>query len=175
MKITKYNITLKRLESSDLEILRDWRNSDYVNSRMIATDYITVEDQLNWFKTINNDQNYYFIAEYNNEKVGLIHVKNISQNKGEGGIFLASEKFENGDLVPRMIMCFNDFIFEDLKLDFIYSQVRADNKKAISSSIAQGCVVNKETTTDDIISFLLYPENYHNKTKKIKQILQRNE
>ena len=175
MKITKYNITLKRVAESDLELLRSWRNSDYVNSRMIQTSYITSEMQLNWFKTINNDQNYYFIAEFNNEKIGLMHIKNISKNNGEGGIFLASEKYENDGLVPRMILCFNDFVFENLNLDFIYSQVKADNKKAISSSIAQGCIVNEEKTTDEIISFLLFPENYFFKTKKIKQILQKNE
>lgn len=171
MTIENYNIRLRRIESEDLELLRSWRNSDFVNSRMIATNYITVEMQLKWFESVNNDQNYYFIAEYNNEKVGLIHVKNIKDNNGEGGIFLASEKYENSDLVPRMILSFNDFIFDVLKLDFIYSQVKADNKKAISSSIAQGCVINEEKSTSEILSFLLLPENYQKKTKKIKLIL----
>lgn len=171
MTLENYNIRLKRIESQDLEILRNWRNSDFVNSRMIANDYITSEMQARWFESINNDQNYYFIAEYKDEKVGLIHVKNIKDNNGEGGIFLASEKYENADVVPRMVLCFNDFVFDDLKLDFIYSQIRADNKKAISSSIAQGCVINEEKSTLEILSFLLLPENYQKKTKKIRLIL----
>jgi RimJ/RimL family protein N-acetyltransferase len=171
MEISKYNITLKKIDETDLELIRNWRNSNYVNSRMLATDYITEEMQKKWFHLIDNEKNYYFIALYNNEKVGLMHVKNIENNNGEGGIFLASDNFENSDVVPRMIMCFNDFIFEDLKLDFIYSQVKSDNKKAINSSIAQGCVINEEKTTNEVVSFLLYPENYYKKTKKIKLIL----
>lgn len=171
MKISNYNITLIRVNESHLELLRNWRNSDYVNRNMIATNHITEEMQKNWFKTINNDQNYYFIAEYNNEKIGLIHVKNIINNNGEGGIFMASENFENADLVPRMILCFNDFIFEDLKLDYIYSQVKKQNKKAISSSIAQGCVINEEKDNTEIVNFILKPENYYKKTSKIKTIL----
>ena len=171
MVFSKYNIKLHRVNETHLELLRKWRNSDYVNSRMIFNDYITSEMQENWFKTINNDQNYYFIAEFNNQKVGVIHVKDIKDNAGEGGIYLASEEFENSDVVPRMIMAFNDFIFDELKLDYIYSQVKRDNKKAISSSIAQGCIENDQKSSENVISFILKPDNYYNKTKKIRKIL----
>ncbi len=171
MEILKYNITLHRADAGNLELLRNWRNSEYVNSRMIYTEFITEEMQKKWFESINNDKNYYFIAEYNNEKVGVIHVKNIKNNAGEGGIYLSSEKYENTDIVARMVLCFNDFIFDELKLDHIYSQVRRDNKKAINSSIGQGCVENEEKSSKDVIWFILKSENYLNKTKRIREIL----
>ena len=173
MKISKYNIDLIRVDETHLELLRGWRNSDFVSSKMIFSEHITSEMQKKWFESINNDQNYYFLAVYNNQKVGVMHVKNIENNAGEAGIYLASADYENTDVVARMVLCFNDFIFDELKLDYIYSQVKIDNFKAISSSIAQGCVKDEEKSTNEIVSFILKPENYRKKTNKIKQILTR--
>lgn len=173
MKVSKYNINLHRINENHLEMIRGWRNSDYVNSRMIYKDYITEEMQKKWYDTINNNQNYYFVAEYNNDFVGVMHVKNIVNNAGEGGIYLASDKFENTDVVARMILCFNDFIFDELNLSYIYSQVQADNTKALSSSKSQGCIVDTVKSTKEITAFVLLPENYKSRTIKIKNILSR--
>jgi UDP-4-amino-4,6-dideoxy-N-acetyl-beta-L-altrosamine N-acetyltransferase len=155
----------------DLEMLRNWRNSNFVNKRMVSNEYITKEMQEKWFDKINNDSNYYFIAEYKNEKVGVINVSHIDKNSGEGAIYLASDKFEDSSIVARMVLCFNDFVFDELKLDFIFSFVKKDNKKAITSTIAQGGVVNNEKTTADYVHFTIAKDNYKNKTKKIRIIL----
>lgn len=171
MTITNYNITLKRVDSKDLELLRTWRNSDYVKTTMLYSEYITEEMQKKWFESIDNNQNFYFIAEFQNKKVGVINVKNIQNNSGEGGIYLASDEFENTDIVSRMVLCFNDFLFNELKLDYLYSHVKRDNKKASSSSKAQGCIENFKKSTEHVIQFKLLPENYNSKTKKIKTIL----
>lgn len=171
MEISKYNITLRRIEESDLEQLRTWRNSEYVSKRMIFTEHITEDMQKKWFESVNNDRNYYFLATYEGQKVGVIHVKDIVDQVGEGGIYLASEDFENTSVVARMVLCFNDYIFNELKLPKIYSHVKRDNKKAYSSSIAQGCIENKEKSTAEVIYFELTPENYNKKTIKLKNIL----
>ena len=173
MEISNYNIKLIRVNETHLELLRGWRNSDFVKSKMIFSEHITSEMQKKWFESINNDKNYYFLAVSNNVNVGVMHVKNIENNIGEGGIYLASADFENTDIVARMVLCFNDFIFDELKLDYIYSQVKYDNQKAISSSLAQGCIKDKEKSTDSVVAFTLKPENYRKKTAKIKNILNR--
>lgn len=171
LQIAKFNIKLKRVQFDDLELIRSWRNSDYVNKMMVVNEYITTPMQEKWFSSINNDLNYYFIAEFNEEKVGVINVKNINNNSGEGGIYLASEKYENTSVVARIVLCFNDFIFDELKLDFICSHVKRNNIKAIASTIAQGGTVEIDNSTAEYIYFRLYRENYFNKTKKIRQIL----
>ncbi len=138
---------------------------------MVSNEYITKEMQEKWFDEINNELNYYFIGEYKNEKVGVINIRNIIENSGEGAIYLASEKFEESSIVARMILCFNDFVFDDLNLNFIFSHVKRDNKKAISSTIAQGGIVNEEKSTADYVYFTISRDNYKNKTKKIRKIL----
>lgn len=171
MEINKFNITLRRVSYSDLELLRNWRNSDFVNKRMVSNEYITKEMQEKWFHEINNKFNYYFIGEYKNEKVGVICIRNVLDNSGEGAIYLASEKFEDTSIVARMILCFNDFVFDELNLEFICSHVKRDNKKAISSTIAQGGIVDDLKSTYDYVYFKISRDNYKNKTKKIRKIL----
>lgn len=171
LEIVKFNIKLNKVQFDDLELIRTWRNSDYVSKRMVVNEYITSQMQEKWFSSINNELNYHFIAEYKNEKVGVISIKNINNNSGEGAIYLASEKYENTSVVPRIVLCFNDFIFDELKLDYICSHVKRDNTKAIASTIAQGGKEDIEKSTPEFIYFRLYKESYFNKTKKIRQIL----
>lgn len=169
--IEKYGIILRRITQDDLELVRTWRNSDYVRSKMIYTDYITEQMQKGWFESVNNYQNYYCIANYNKEDVGVMHIKNIIKNIGEGGIFLNDSKFENSDVFTRMTLCFNDFVFDFLKIKIIYSHVKRDNFKALSTSKAQGCIENIEKSTMDVVYFELNKVNYEKKTIRFKKIL----
>jgi RimJ/RimL family protein N-acetyltransferase len=171
MEFEKYNIKLVRLEEQYIESLRNWRNSDYVRSQMLYNEYITSEMQKKWFDQLDKDKNYYFIVYNNSEPVGVMQIKNIENNRGEGGIFLTDQKYENTDVVARMILCFNDFIFYELKIECIYSQVKITNKKALSSSISQGCIRNEAKSTNEVVYFELFPENYEKKVLKIKKIL----
>ncbi|MDI9355831.1 MAG: GNAT family N-acetyltransferase [Chitinophagaceae bacterium] len=172
MTIEKYNIKLIRLSEKYIEDMRKWRNSDYVRSQMLYEDYITSNMQLNWYNNLDKTKNFYFIGFKNDAPLGVIHLKNIENNRGEGGIFLIGPEFENTDIVAKMVICFNDYIFYDLKIECIYSHVKATNKKAISSSISQGCVKNESKSTEEIVYFELFPNNYEKKTHKIKKILQ---
>jgi hypothetical protein len=171
MIITKYGITLERINHTHLEKLRTWRNSSYVRNQMFYQEKITPKMQEQWFNDLNPFTNYYFIATYNKKEVGVINIKNIENNAGEGGIFLINDKFENAEIVPRMIVCFNDFVFYQLELEYIWSKVKQSNKKAISSSIAQGCIKVASMSTEETIYFKLTSLEYEKKIKKIKKIL----
>jgi RimJ/RimL family protein N-acetyltransferase len=175
LQINKFNITLNRVRFGDLEMLRNWRNSDFVSKRMVSNEYITNEMQIKWFESINNEYNYFFIAEFNNEKIGVISIKNIENKSAEGGIYLASDKFENTSVVARMVLCFNDFVFDVLKLEYLCSHVKRDNKKAISSTLAQGGIEDCEKSTESYVYFKLTKDSYKIKTKKIREILNKSQ
>ncbi len=171
MKFNKFNITIERVSYDDLELIRNWRNSEYVNRRMVSNKFITKEDQLKWFDKINNNSNYYFIGNFNNEKIGVVSISNIINNSGEGAIYLSNEKFEDSGIVARLILCFNDFVFDHLNLESICSHVKRDNIKAISSTIAQGGVIDEDKTTPEYIYFKITRSSYRNKTERIRKIL----
>lgn len=95
MKLAKYGITLNRLREDDIEHLRQWRNSPQINQFMEYRGNITPEMQRDWFKSVDNFDNFYFIIEYQGEKIGLINSSHIEWDtiSSEGGIFLWDEKY----------------------------------------------------------------------------------
>jgi UDP-4-amino-4,6-dideoxy-N-acetyl-beta-L-altrosamine N-acetyltransferase len=91
MRIVGYGVELKRLTVNDIETVRHHRNSEKINQYMEYRDYISFEQQLNWFNSINNSNNNYFIIEHKGKEVGLIYGAEINwENKttGNGGIFI---------------------------------------------------------------------------------------
>ena len=97
MKIRKYGITLIRLKEEHLELVRKWRNNPEIQQHMEYQEYITPEMQKNWFSSINNIYNSYYIIEYEKKYIGLINEKNIDyENKtAEAGLFIWDKNYLN--------------------------------------------------------------------------------
>ena len=98
MTIEQYDIKLSRLSSEDIELVRFHRNSQRIQQFMAYKKTISQRQQENWFKSIDNKLNYYFIIEYQGEKIGLINCKNVVENQmvGEGGgVYLETRGLEN--------------------------------------------------------------------------------
>ena len=95
MKLSKYGITLARLREEDTELVRQWRNSPQITQFMEYREYITPEMQQDWFKSIDNLDNFYFVIEYEGKKIGLINSSKIEWDtvSSEGGIFLWDEQY----------------------------------------------------------------------------------
>jgi UDP-4-amino-4,6-dideoxy-N-acetyl-beta-L-altrosamine N-acetyltransferase len=69
------------INTNDLELIRNWRNSKEVSQFMYTDHYINTEDQLNWFSKISNKTDCkYWLIKYNNIKVGLINITDIDLN-----------------------------------------------------------------------------------------------
>jgi UDP-4-amino-4,6-dideoxy-N-acetyl-beta-L-altrosamine N-acetyltransferase len=104
MKFFKYGIILERLREEDIEIVRQWRNSDPVRLNMKYQEFINPEQQLKWFNSVNNLQNNYLLIHYQGEKIGLLNDKNIDWDSrtSESGIFLGRTEFYN-NFVPYLV------------------------------------------------------------------------
>lgn len=133
MQIFKYGVCLNILKEKDLEMVRDWRNSDLVRPYMQFTKKITYQEQLNWFQALNKKNNLYFIIEFKKIKIGLINIKNIDWENGigEAGIFIGNVDFVNS-LVPVLAtISLMDYAFEILKLKKLNAKIAAGNHKVI--------------------------------------------
>ena len=95
MQLSKYGITLHRLREEDIETIRQWRNSPQINQFMEYRGNISPEMQRDWFKSVDNVDNFYFIIEYQGKKIGLINSSHIDWEtvSSEGGIFLWDEQY----------------------------------------------------------------------------------
>lgn len=95
MRLVKYGITLNRLRENDIEMVRHWRNSPQINQFMEYREFITPEMQQEWFRSVNNFDNFYFIIEYQQKEIGLINSSHVEWDtvSSEGGIFLWDEQY----------------------------------------------------------------------------------
>ena len=172
MEWERYGLKLHRLTSDKLELVRNWRNAPKISQYMFYKEYITPKMQLEWFNKIDNDSNYYFIAEYDKEEIGLVNIKNIDKEKkcGEGGIFIYEDRYLNSDVPFRVAFCNLDFAFEELKLDYIYGQIVADNKRAVQFNKALGYEM-KSSEEDNSVLITLTKENYYKHRSRYIKIL----
>jgi len=140
MKLEKYGITLNRLTVDKIELVRNWRNDPKIVKYMEAREYITPEAQQKWFETIDNDNNYFFIIEYDKKEIGVVNIKNINyqQQIGEAGIYIYDNAYLNGDVSFRATLCILDFSFEALDLVRVIIHVLCDNKRAIQYNLMFG-------------------------------------
>jgi len=140
LTLTGYGVTLRRLMHDKIEVLRQWRNDPKIQQFMIYREHITPEMQEKWFEKINNDNNFYFIIEYEGREVGMINIKDVDYEKktGEPGIFIYDEALWNSDVGMRASFCFGDFVWNDLGLEEMYIHVVASNKRALQYNLLLG-------------------------------------
>jgi len=98
-----YNLTFRRLDHSRIELLRSWRNAEWVRPYMHDRKHITPEMQDKWFRSIDNLKNWYFIIELRGEPVGAVSLRDVDLEKGvaEPGILMARDDEEL--MVPAAI------------------------------------------------------------------------
>jgi RimJ/RimL family protein N-acetyltransferase len=163
----KYNIRLKKILKSDVELIRSWRNSDYVKQFMVFQDFILPRMQEEWYLKVNNDHNFYFLILNRNIHIGLANIKDINSelSTGEWGIFLSSPKFLNSGLGIKSTFLLLDFAFKELQLCSLYSTTLTSNLSARNFGRKIGVKVLEND--NKVIKGILYKTDYLNKTKEL--------
>lgn len=173
MKLTKYGVTLNRLTEDKIEMIRNWRNDPKIVRYMEYKEYITPEMQTAWFQKINNDNNYYFLIEFNGKEIGLINVRDIDYElrEGEGGIYIYDDDCLNSTISFQATMCLYDFCFETLKLERLIAHILKDNKRAIKYNKLLGyeLTVGQDEVNNQL--YILTAENYFTQRTYISPII----
>ena len=172
MQLKKYEVVLTRLTHDKIEMVRNWRNHPKIAKFMEYKEYITPEMQETWFNKINNEHNYYFIIEFEGKEIGLINMRNIDYEKGqgEGGIFIYDDEYLNSDVSFRASLCQADFCFETLGFKKIIAHILSDNKRAIQYNKFLGFkkAENQETISNQL--YTLQADDYFKKRERIIQL-----
>lgn len=140
MKVYKYGIVLERLKERDIELVRQWRNSDPVRLNMEYREIITEEQQKEWFKSVNNLLNNYLLIHYKGEKIGLLNDKNIDwENRtSESGLFLGRTEYYS-TFVPYFISIAGiELNFHFLKWQKQFAHILRTNLNAIKYNMELG-------------------------------------
>jgi UDP-4-amino-4,6-dideoxy-N-acetyl-beta-L-altrosamine N-acetyltransferase len=173
LEIIKNGITLKKINENDLELIRNWRNSDFVKQFMIYKENITPEMQKKWYESINNEFNYYFIVLSQDTPVGLANLKDIDYklNTAEWGVFLSSSKYLNGIIGIQTTISLLEFAFNELELQLVRSSILLSNESAIKFNKQLG--VNVIYGGNDIVKGELKKINFNQKNAIFKKILRK--
>ncbi len=166
-------LKIERLQEKDIELVRQWRNSDEVRNHMIYKEYITPEMQKKWFRSINNFNNFYFIIYYKKKKVGLSDIKNINweERSGEAGLFIVDKKIIGSMLPVYAPLSMSTFVFDILKLEKLYARIRKENGRAIKFNKVFGYEMVPGTEDDESALYALTEKKFRKNTKKLTVLL----
>jgi UDP-4-amino-4,6-dideoxy-N-acetyl-beta-L-altrosamine N-acetyltransferase len=133
MQIQKYGITLQRLEISDLELVRTWRNADHVRLNMQFQDLITPPMQIDWFQSLNVSKNQYFIIKKDAVAVGVVNIKDINDEvkTAEAGIFIGIKVYLDSTIPFLATISIMEYAFDILKLKSLKAKINTTNTKVI--------------------------------------------
>jgi len=173
MIIQKYGCKLVRLTEDKIELVRQWRNSTGVSMYMEFKGTITPDMQIEWFKKINNNQNYFFIGMYKDDEIGLLNLKDVDygNNCAEAGIYIANNKYLNSHVSFRLSYTLSEFAFGTLKLNYLNSHVLSDNTRAIKFNKTFGFELQPNQTDVYNQHYILTKENYYKNRDFITRIL----
>ena len=133
MELNDYGITLEPLNTESIETVRIWRNQTQVSQFMDYQKIISKEDQLDWFKNIQNSNSAYYIIKKGNDQIGMIHLNQINNatKSAEAGIFIGNNDFNGTGITLGASILLLDYAFTTLNLEIIYAKVKNNNSNAI--------------------------------------------
>lgn len=170
MIIRKYGLELHRLTQSDIELVRQMRNRDDIRRNMIDQHLITPEEQVRWFQSINNMNNYYFVVHYLGKKVGLIYGKNMDWEKreNEAGIFIW-EPALIGSAIPTIAsILMMELSYRIVQLERTFARINPDNTRTRHYNLAMGYV---PTEAPNLL--VLTRENFLRKADYLRRLASR--
>lgn len=175
MIIEKYGIQLKKITIADIELIRSKRNAESISSKMIFKTFISAEQQIIWFKSINNFNNFYYLIYIDNQPIGLINDKNIDWNKftSEAGLFIWEEKYLKTIVPALATMMLMELGFEILSWKKTSINILASNKEALTYNKQVGFKITDKNK--EIVTMELTRESYHKKARKIIIALTKNQ
>ncbi len=175
MIIRKYGIELRRLTDSDLELVREQRNSAHVRKGMFFRETITPEMQRTWFDSQNNKSNYHFIICAEGKKTGLISGKNVDFNKGtsEGGIFIWNEQHLGTPVPVIASVIMAELTFNLLGLKKTYAETRTDNPSALRYNYLLGYEKLEEIRPEQKVMLVLTHENFRMKGSRFLDVIRK--
>lgn len=171
MKFYKYGIVLERLREEDIELVRQWRNSDPVRLNMKYQDMITPEQQHQWFISVNNLQNNYLLIHYQGVKIGLLNDKNVDwdSRSSESGIFLGRTEFYS-TIVPYLVSVAGiETTFYFLGWKRQYAHIMRSNSNAINFNLCLGYQLCEGQQGVEYQQYELTRESFEQKAGKIRK------
>ena len=141
MRIQRYGIVLETMREEHLEMVRLWRNQDYIRSRMQFQKVLSSDDQLQWFHSLDPQLNLYWIIRNEHYPIGLLHIKDMNGEWGEAGVFVGEPSFLDTAQPMLAILVMMELAFFVVGLKRLRAKIHHGNHKAIRFNEELGYVL----------------------------------
>ncbi|MEM5529399.1 UDP-4-amino-4,6-dideoxy-N-acetyl-beta-L-altrosamine N-acetyltransferase [Gammaproteobacteria bacterium AS21] len=123
-------VKFKPVQFSDLELLRQWRNSPRISNNMYNNDFISQQQQEGWFESLQHDEcKIYFVCLLDDKAVGTLYFTDIKESSCEWGCYLGGES-----LIPGLGLILEaaalEYAFNYLKIKTLNADVLTFNTPA---------------------------------------------
>ena len=134
MRLQRYGIELESLSENHIEMVRLWRNQDFVRSNMQYQGLLSRDDQQAWFNGLDAERNLYWLIRFKEYPIGLIHIKNLSDDllSGEAGIFIGEPSYLEMPQPMLAIIFMMELAFEALGMTELKAKIKSGNTHAIN-------------------------------------------
>jgi UDP-4-amino-4,6-dideoxy-N-acetyl-beta-L-altrosamine N-acetyltransferase len=126
---------LRPLRYEDIEMVRNWRNSESVAKYMYNSAPITPEQQEAWFRSISADPSkQYWIITAQGKDVGVanLYAINPTFRSCYWAFYIADQTLRGSGIGGKVEFSVLDYVFSELKLNKLICEVFVDNDKVIS-------------------------------------------
>ncbi|WP_462179583.1 GNAT family N-acetyltransferase [Pseudoalteromonas gelatinilytica] len=178
MHIANYAVTLKRVTEQDCERVWQWRNMPHVRLQMTNQQSIPWDDHQIWFKNmlVDNCQRH-FVIYYKEQPIGVINVKSEqpieNANRAEIGVYISDTHFLSNLIAFAPSLALIDYLFNELNVKELYSEVRRENTAAIRYNQQLGYQLADHPTNQALVNISLTHDDYFHATPKLKSFLNR--
>ena len=154
-KIIGERVYLTKITVEDAEDFVRWRNSDFIQSKFIYRDEISLEDQLKWIRTkVDTGLVKQFIIwdKAENKKIGCVYLQDIDYIKREAefGILIGEQDYIGGGRGTESTDMIIKYAFKKLGLKRVFLRVLKNNEIARKSYEKAGFVTDDYQDTIDI-------------------------
>lgn len=127
------DIQLKKLSIEDIELVRNWRNSNDVARYMYSESHISEEDQLKWFNRISETTSKYWIISYDGKKLGLASLTGIDTTLQScyWAFYLGDSSVRGAGIGAKVEYKVLQYVFDKLNLNKLRCEVFVENHKVI--------------------------------------------
>ncbi|MES2680267.1 MAG: UDP-4-amino-4,6-dideoxy-N-acetyl-beta-L-altrosamine N-acetyltransferase [Bacteroidota bacterium] len=128
------DIKLIPLSAEDLETVRNWRNSPEVAAYMYTDNFITEEQQKNWFAGIQKNPSVKcWVIEYEGKKLGLASITDINTALGScsWAFYLGDTSIRGAGIGGKVEYNVMRYVFEELNLNKLRCEVFVFNDSVI--------------------------------------------
>ena len=129
------DIELIPIEEKHLELVRNWRNSEEVSSFMYTSDFITPEDQKNWYRKISAcPTSRYWIIKYDGKLLGVVSITEISHvfDSCFWAFYLGDTSVRGAGIGAKVEYKILNYVFDELNLNKLRCEVLTFNEKVIA-------------------------------------------